>query len=246
MRPFERIALAASHVASRTLLQGHWRKKDAFDRELVCLLAAFGDDINDPANCPVEFMPEWLARLLPLINDGMQGIFFYGFAAAFVEAAPAWCKFDEAEWARIRKALLMEIVWHGNALVEEGDQEAGHVFRENPAARIRFDALLLAAREVPPALFDTRRLTAAGEKARLLFEAERGLHRGLVGRERRVVIAAHHAIHAAYRAAEGSAADAACYMAKVASLVDTERHASAAWRHVAAVLLRLLNKEGMQ
>lgn len=242
----DRIGLAASHVAHRTLTQGYWRKKDTFDRELVCLLAAFGADINDPANCPAELMPEWLARLLPLINDGMPSIFFFDFAAAFVAGAPSWSRFDEADWARIRKALLMEMVWYTNALVTEGDQEAGHVFRNNLAARHRFDALLLAAQQVTPAHFDSARLAKAGEHARTLCKAEQRLHLNLVGRERRVVIAAHHAAHAAYRAADGSAADAACYMAKVAQLVDTERHASAAWRHIATVLLRLLDKETAQ
>lgn len=242
----DRIGLAASHVAGRTLTQGYWRKRVSDGTELVCLLAAFGDDINDPANCPVELMPEWLARLLPCINDGLPAIFFDDFAAAFVDQAGVWSTFDETQWARIQRALLIEIVWYTNCLVEEGDQEAGRVFGHNRVARKRFEKLVAASREVTTALHHGRGRTRAGEIVRSLFDAERGLHRGLVGRDRRVVIAAHHAAHAAYRAAEGSAADAACYMAKVASLVDTERHASSAWRHAAAVLLRLLGKDAVQ
>lgn len=242
----ERIGLAASHVAGRTLTQGHWRKHAADGAELVCLLAAFGPDINDPANCPVELMPDWLARLLPQINDGLPGIFFDDFAAAFVGLAGRWSEFDEAMWAGIHKSLLIEMVWYTNALVGEADQEAGHAFGHNRVARKRLDALLLAARNVVPALYLGRGRTRAIANARTLHAAEKSLHRGLAGRERRVVIAAHHAVHAAYRAAEGSAADTACQMARVATLVDTERHASAAWRHVAAVLLRLLGKDAVQ
>lgn len=141
MRLYERIALAAQHVQHRTLVQNHWSRKDAYDRTCVCLLRAFGPDINDPANCPVELMPEWLARLLPLINDGMPAVFYYDFAADFVGSAQHWATFQPSEWARIRSAMLLEIVWHANALVETGDQEAGYVFREKPRGRKHLDAL---------------------------------------------------------------------------------------------------------
>lgn len=242
----ERIALAEAHVAGRTLLQQFWRKQDADDRECACLLGAFGPDINDPANCPAELMPEWLARLLPLVNDGLPAVFYYDFAADFVGSAHHWANLSGSEWASIHKALVTEITWYANAMVEEGDQEAGRVFRDNLPARRRLDALLIAARAIPPAVFDPPRLKAAANAARACFKAEHKLHVGLGGRERRVVMAAQHATHAAYRAAEGSVADAACYMAKVASLVDVDRAPGNSWRHVAAVLMRLLGKEAGQ
>jgi len=242
----QRIALAEAHVAGRTLLQQFWRKQDAHDRECACLLGAFGRDINDPANCPVELMPEWLARLIPLVNDGLPSVFYYDFAGDFVGSAHRWSKLSGSEWSSIHKALITEITWYANAMVEEGDQEAGRVFRDNQPARQRLDALLIAARAIPPAVFDTPRVKAAGNAARDVFNAEHKLHVGLGGRERRVVMAAQHAAHAAYRAADGSVADAACYMAKVASLVDVDRAPGNAWRHVAAVLMRLLGKEAVQ
>lgn len=242
----QRIAQAATHVARRTLLQNFWRKTDAYDRTCVCLLCAFGPDINDPANCPPELMPEWLARLLPLINDGLPPHSYYDFAESFVGSASRWAYFLPSEWEAIRRALLLEIVWHANALVEAGDQEAGYVFRDNKHARKRLDALMQVARAVPPATFDAPKLAAAGKTARDLFNAEHRLHVGLGGRERRVVMAAQHAAHAAYRAADGSVADAACYMARAAELVDADRARGASWRHLAAVLMRLLGKEAAQ
>lgn len=246
MMLYERITLAASHVTRRTLLQNHWRKRDALDRECTCLLGAFGADINDPANCPVELMPEWLARLLPLINDGLPSIFYYEFAADFVGSAQHWSQFRPSEWARIRSAMLMEITWHANALVDTGDQEAGHVFRDNKRARLCFASLLACARAVPLFVFEPVRLAGAGKAARECYEAQSRLHVGMSGRERRVVMAAQHAAHAAYRAAEGSVADAACYMAKAAALVDTDRAPGTAWRHIASVLMRQLGKEAVQ
>lgn len=238
-----RIELARSYLAAGAISQGHWRRQDEQGRELVCVLAAFGKDINGTEDCPAALMPRWLARLVPAMVDGLPSHQLQRFASGLIDRAGRWPVLDGAAWDRVHAGLMMEIVWYATDVARWLDAAAGRVYGAKPAARGRYEDVLRACDAVWRALWDRRCLQAAGETARTQHRVARHLDIATSGRERIALKAAEHAVHTAYRAADGSAVDAACYMAQGAKLARDYRSDHAAWRFVVDVLFRLLDKE---
>ena len=81
------------------IINGAWRRR-VDGRELVCALAAFGDGINDPKDCPADYMPEWLARLVPTLDDGVSTDRIAPFAIGLAERSKRWHVMDDAAWER--------------------------------------------------------------------------------------------------------------------------------------------------
>jgi hypothetical protein len=65
------------------------------------VLAAFGDDIERPSDCPVEFMPLWLAELIEALGAGIAAKTVSGFMLALAGVAKQWDLLDDAAWGRI-------------------------------------------------------------------------------------------------------------------------------------------------
>lgn len=238
-----RVELARSYLAAGAIAQGHWRRQDEQGRELVCLLAAFGKDINGTDDCPTALMPRWLARLVPAVVDGLPLHQLQRFASGLIDRAARWPVLDRDGWGRVHVGLMMEIVWYATDVARWLDASAGRVYGAKPAARERFDDVLRACDDVWRALWGPHGLEAAGEAARHQHGLARHLAVGTAGQQRIAIKAAEHAVHAAYRAADGSAVDAACYMAQAAKLARDYRSEHAAWRFVVDVLFRCLDKE---
>jgi hypothetical protein len=60
-----------NRIARGRIIQNDWRRDGDDGRELVCALAAFGPDINAASDCPADLMPQWLAEMVPVLDDGI-------------------------------------------------------------------------------------------------------------------------------------------------------------------------------
>ena len=103
----DRIALARSYHSENRIIQNSWRRQGDDGRELVCALAAFGSDINSASQCPKDLMPEWLAQLIPTIDDGMAADEVHWFSGALIDCAERWHVLDDAAWQRIQTGFMI-------------------------------------------------------------------------------------------------------------------------------------------
>jgi hypothetical protein len=92
----DRIAQAETALNEGRIIQGDWRRKNGGGRELVCALAAFGPDINSASDCPAELMPQWLAELVPVLDDGIAAADVPWFMGALLTRAKVWSILDDA------------------------------------------------------------------------------------------------------------------------------------------------------
>jgi len=67
--PTERIDALAIAATEGRVSRGDWHYTTADGREMACVLGWLADDIDDPSECPAEYMPQWLASLIPDCND---------------------------------------------------------------------------------------------------------------------------------------------------------------------------------
>ncbi len=86
-----------------------WRKQSR-GKEMVCALAAFGPNINSAADCPAEYMPSWLAELIPVLDDGLPNDQIGAFARGLGERAKRWHVIDAAAWDRVRVGFLSYLI----------------------------------------------------------------------------------------------------------------------------------------
>ena len=103
----DRIALARQYHSENRIIQNSWRTRGEDGRELVCALAAFGTDINSAGSCPKELMPEWLAQLVPTIDDGIATDQVPWFSGALIDCAERWHVLDAAAWERVRTGFMI-------------------------------------------------------------------------------------------------------------------------------------------
>lgn len=101
MNRWDRIALAESYWEKGRIIQRAWRGVDNRGRNTVCALAAFGRDINDPNDCPADLMPDWLARYVPSLDDGIAEADVPMFAGGIIARAKLWHTLDQEAWERI-------------------------------------------------------------------------------------------------------------------------------------------------
>jgi hypothetical protein len=185
----ERITLARRYHADGAITQKTWRKQGKNGRELVCALAAFGPEINSADSCPADLMPQWLAELVPHIDDGIAEDQVMWFSGALIDRAARWQVLDDAAWGRVRIGLLIVIV-------RQAIDAASTLHQSNPPAY--WTQVTSAAKQVCEALqtgvgLDAAYAAADAARAAAYVAAD----------------AARAAANAAARAAANAAADAA-------------------------------------
>jgi hypothetical protein len=90
-------------------IQRKWREIRK-GKEFVCALAAFGPDINSPKDCPAEYMPEWLAELIPTLDDGIAADQVVPFFIGLGTRAKLWSVLNLEAWERVRVAFVLHCV----------------------------------------------------------------------------------------------------------------------------------------
>ena len=101
----ERIEQAElAHVEGR-IIQHSWRRSNG--KEYVCALAAFGPDINGAEDCPAELMPQWMAQLVPFIDDSIAAEDVPWFMGELLARAKRWAILDDAAWERIHTGFMI-------------------------------------------------------------------------------------------------------------------------------------------
>ena len=93
----------AAHVVALAdagrIIRGEW---SSGAREYVCALAAFGPDIYSPDDCPAEYMPGWLAQLIPTLDDGLfDDRAANVFGRQLGERAAKWSVVTAKGWTRV-------------------------------------------------------------------------------------------------------------------------------------------------
>lgn len=117
----DRIALAREALSEGRIIQGEWHRSPPGDgKELVCALAAFGEpgEINSPRDCPAELMPEWLAGLVPTLDDGIAETDVPWFVGELVRCAERWHVLDAAAWERVRTGFQIACIRQAVASAE--------------------------------------------------------------------------------------------------------------------------------
>ena len=245
----QRIEEAAEHVARGEIIQGEWREVGEDGRELVCALAAFGSDINAPEDCPANLMPQWMAGLVPELDDGIAAADVLWFAGELVQRARRWVTFTATQWNRARVSFLEAIIRNALASAE----------RAQPTPRPDYWPKIVDACEaVIRALRDGGDLTKAKEAAEDAADAT-WVEEGQAGTPD--VAAAINVVEAAAAAAWSDEKVATMNAAWSASLVpvtaaeaeggavrwsaDLERDAaeSAAWKGLAEMLFAAIDAE---
>jgi hypothetical protein len=91
-------------------IQNKWRGNGGDGKELVCALAAFGPNINSPKDCPAGYMPNWLAHLIPALDDGIAADQVVPFFVGLGMRAKLWSVLDLPAWERVRIEFLSHCV----------------------------------------------------------------------------------------------------------------------------------------
>ena len=89
------------YIDEGRLVRRAWRATDADGRELVCLLAALAPQVleyEDPADCPADVMPPWLAHLTPWIDDAGTQANWAEVVNRFANASTKWHILSDAAW----------------------------------------------------------------------------------------------------------------------------------------------------
>ena len=250
----DRIALARQYHAGNSIIQGAWQsEKDG--RNLVCALAAFGPpgEINRASDCPADLMPQWLAELVPAIDDGIAEDQVPWFSGALIDRAERWHILNDAAWKRIHTGILV-------AGVRQAIAAAGTVHQTNPPEY--WPQVTAACEQVCTALgtgdglpeaekaADAARAAAnaayvaADAAARAAAYAADEANAAYAARAARAArAAAYTTARAAARAAAYVAVDAAYAAAYAAARAAAYATARAAWKAFAETLFRLIDVE---
>ena len=206
----DRIALARKYHAAGAIIQGAWQGENN-GRNLVCALAAFGEpgEINGTSDCPADLMPQWLAELVPAIDDGIAEDQVPWFSGALIDRAERWHILNDAAWKRIHTGILI-------AGVRQAIQAASTVHQANPPEY--WPKVAVACEQVCTALQTGDGLAEAKAVAEAARAAARAAVDAAADAARAAVDAAADAARAAADAARAAAyaADAAAYAAAYA------------------------------
>lgn len=101
----------AQAYAEGRIIRGKWSDTDAQGRELLCLYTALAGDANArPADCPASLCPDWLAHLLPWIDDAGSKQEWPGAVARVVAIAPRLGELQGERSERLRSRCLAVIL----------------------------------------------------------------------------------------------------------------------------------------
>lgn len=85
------------------ILRHRWSEIGPDALEHACLLAALSPEVvdaQDPAQCPANVMPGWLAYLTPDLADFISDTYWPHFVECYVQDAARWHKLDAPAWER--------------------------------------------------------------------------------------------------------------------------------------------------
>jgi hypothetical protein len=114
----QRLDEVEKRLEAGLLTRGVWRSKEPDGREKLCLyLALFPESGDTTANCPVAEFPQWLANLMPWIDDAGTSEAWPGLVRRFIAALRSAVKrLDTEGWRRldyrVRITVLKEARQH--------------------------------------------------------------------------------------------------------------------------------------
>lgn len=206
-------------------IQGAFRRKPpGGGKELVCALAALGDDINDYTHCPAEYMPPWLAELIPTLDDGIEAEAVPAFFRDLAARARKWRVLDTAAWKRVRVGFL-------SACIRQALEVAEHTAPKPPPAY--FIQVHNACHLVLAALRGAGDLLAALDSADDALDAAEEAENSV----------AACAVTTTFWAGRGKPSDAARTAAGTALIADGSVAKADAYQTLAATLFALLDEE---
>jgi hypothetical protein len=106
-----------SYLAEGRLIRHEWTGNDAEGRATACWLAALFDEVSSsesPASCPADQLPQWLAYLIPWMDDKGTKKRWRGFAerlSAVLKAPRTADQWHRAEYA-VRALCVRDAMRH--------------------------------------------------------------------------------------------------------------------------------------
>jgi hypothetical protein len=231
----QRIELAETALNEGRISQGFWRNNGNNGREMVCALAAFGPDINGSGDCPADLMPQWLAKLVPSIDDGIKLDEVPWFAGGLIERARKWHVLDDAAWGRIRTGFLIAAIKHALQSAEpvQPDPKPAYWKQVTDACE-----QVISALEAGGDLKAAATAATAAAAASAAYAADAAVYAAdaAVAAVAVYADAADAAVYAAVYAADAASADAASADASAAAR-------SSSWWRIAETLFALIDIE---
>ena len=217
MTPEQRFAHAETMVSEGRLIQGEWSRIASGGRRLGCALHALGDDVNSATDCPADIAPEWAARLILPMFDGLSGDGLVFFAHNYIPALRMMQGADAAAWRRVMVEVLITSLTVALPHNRDGVvQPVIDLLYREKRGDIPLAAEWMAARAAAYAAWEAGAVDAAAVAAR----------------------AAAEAAWEAGEAEEEAAGDAAAYA------VGAARKGAAAWDTISRAFLAAMMKGG--
>jgi hypothetical protein len=105
-----RIKRLQTYVDEGRIIRGEWTDKDLQGRERACLMAALSPEAGEAKSasaCPANVMPQWLARLTPLLDDCTSLAYWPEFVRDYAATASRWHALDNAAWRRVMARVML-------------------------------------------------------------------------------------------------------------------------------------------
>jgi hypothetical protein len=241
----ERIERLQLYVREGRIIRNAWTGEDAQGRETACLLAALSPEAGEEERasaCPAHVMPEWLARLTPMLDDKTPEAYWPEFVRCYAYAAARWHVLDDAAWRRVLARVMLASLdvarpHDRSGVVARVADLCRRVLDGNEPAVCEWTAAEEAARAAAWALAEeAARATRAEGAAWALVEAGE---------------AAARAARAAARAAAGAGAwalpeaagDAGAWAGEAAAWATEAAEVVTAWDTIARATLAAINTE---
>lgn len=105
-----RIQRLLQFVDEGRVIRHEWHSCDRQGRETACLLGALGPDIDEPAKCPADVMPEWMAHLTIAIDDAGSSDAWRDVVKRYARLAARWHVLDAADWRRLELEIALKAI----------------------------------------------------------------------------------------------------------------------------------------
>jgi hypothetical protein len=98
-------------IDSGLLLRGEWSTTTEDGRARLCAYTALMNDPDArPGSCPVGTMPEFLAHLIPWMDDAPSAEAWPGFMRRLLSVAERWHVLSPESWEKIDKAIRVQCI----------------------------------------------------------------------------------------------------------------------------------------
>lgn len=211
----------AQVLAEGRLIRGRWSDTDEQGRELLCLYTALvGTPDSRPQECPEALAPQWLAHMLPWMDDSGSESAWRSMVERVARLAPRFGELTAAcEW-RVRARIVREAMRHTTEqpVLAVCERVARLCERRGAGETVEEEEFVSAEREAAAAAAEREAAAAATRAAAAAAEREAAAARGAA---RAAVWAAAweavwEAVWEATRAAEAAARGAT----RAAAVVD--------------------------